>query len=157
MVGVVDAPRVSITASQRLQVRLKSRCPIQPLPGLGATALPSSAVELVGIILFLRDVGFSLRELKALIASRPALDGWRQLAQRKLTELDQRIAQAQAARTAISHALACPHEDILQCPNFASVITAHRNPARYATQASSSGNQRLVPLRTYRIYAIDLA
>lgn len=54
-----------------------------------------------------------------------ALDGWREPAQRKLTELDQRIAHAQAARTAIAHALACPHDDLHECPNFASVMAAH--------------------------------
>jgi DNA-binding transcriptional MerR regulator len=91
----------------------------------GQRRYPPSAVELVGVILFLRDVGFTLRDLKALIASRAlAVDGWRELAQRKLAELDQRMAQAQAARTAIVHALACPHEEILDCPNFASVIAA---------------------------------
>lgn len=91
----------------------------------GQRRYPPSAVGLVGEILFLRDVGFSLRDLKTLIASRSrAADGWREPAQRMLTELDQRIAQAQAARTALAHALACPHEDILECPNFASVIAA---------------------------------
>jgi DNA-binding transcriptional MerR regulator len=84
-----------------------------------------SAVGLVGEILLLRDVGYTLRELKALIASRSqAGDGWRELHKRKLTELDHRIAQAQAARTAIAHALACPHEDIFECPNFAGVVAA---------------------------------
>jgi len=91
----------------------------------GQRRYPPSAVGLVGVILFLRDVGFTLRDVKALIASRSlAADGWRELAQRKLTELDQRIAQAQAARTAVAHALACPHEEILDCPNFASVVAA---------------------------------
>lgn len=91
----------------------------------GHRRYPPSAVEMVGVILLLRDVGFTLRELKALIAPRPLTgDGWRELHQRKLTELDQRIAQAQAARTAIAHALACPHEEILDCPNFASVVAA---------------------------------
>jgi DNA-binding transcriptional MerR regulator len=90
----------------------------------GQRRYPPSTVRLVGIIALLQEVGFSLRELTALLASGPALDGWRQLAQRKLTELDQRIAHAQAARTAIAHALTCPHQDILQCPTFASVITA---------------------------------
>jgi hypothetical protein len=33
-------------------------------------------------------------------------------------------AMAQTAREAIDHALRCPYEDILQCPNFASVIAA---------------------------------
>ena len=77
------------------------------------------------MIIFLREIGFTLRDIKVLFTSRSSVvDGWRELAQRKLTELDRRIAQAQAARTAIAHALACPHEDILGCPNFGSVIAA---------------------------------
>ena len=49
---------------------------------------------------------------------------WRRLARRKLAELDDQIAKAQTAREAIEHALRCPYEDILECPNFASVIAA---------------------------------
>ncbi|MBA9002799.1 MerR family transcriptional regulator [Thermomonospora cellulosilytica] len=91
----------------------------------GQRRYPPSAVGLVGAILLLRDVGFTLREVKAFIAARSqAGDGWRELHRRKLTELDQRIAQAQAARTAIAHALACPHEDIFECPHFAGVVAA---------------------------------
>lgn len=91
----------------------------------GQRHYPESAVGLVGIILLLRDVGFSLAEQKALMASRAvALDDWRRLVQRKLAELNEQIAKAQAAREAVEHALRCPHEDILQCPNFAGVITA---------------------------------
>jgi len=47
---------------------------------------------------------------------------WRDLAQRKLVELDERIAEAQAARVAVEHALACPHEDIVTCPNFQRIV-----------------------------------
>jgi MerR family redox-sensitive transcriptional activator SoxR len=91
----------------------------------GQRRYPESVVGLVGIILLLRDVGFSLAEQKALMASRAtAPDDWRRLLQRKLVELDEQITKAQAAREAIEHALRCPHEDILQCPNFASVVTA---------------------------------
>lgn len=91
----------------------------------GQRRYPQSAVGLVGEILVLRDVGFTLRELKTLTAYRSSADdGWRELHQRKLTELDRRIARAQAARTAIAHALACPHEDIHECSNFGSVIAA---------------------------------
>lgn len=56
--------------------------------------------------------------------------------QRKLAELDDQITKAQAAREAIEHALRCPHEDILQCPNFASVVTA-----RLAGQPLSEAHQ----------------
>jgi MerR family redox-sensitive transcriptional activator SoxR len=91
----------------------------------GQRRYPESAVVLVGIILLLRDVGFSLAEQKALMASRAvALDDWQQLAQHKLAELDDQIAKAETAREAIDHALRCPHEDFLACPNFASVIAA---------------------------------
>lgn len=83
----------------------------------GQRRYPLSAVGLVGTILVLRDVGFTLREIKGLIASRSlAGDGWRESHQHKLAELDRRIAQAQAARTAVAHALACPHENVFECP-----------------------------------------
>ncbi|GAA2806193.1 MerR family transcriptional regulator [Nonomuraea dietziae] len=91
----------------------------------GQRRYPPSAVRLVGVVMLLRDVGFTLREVKAFIAARsPAGDGWRELYQRKLTELDQRIAQAQVARTVIAHGLACPHRDIFECSNFAGGVAA---------------------------------
>jgi DNA-binding transcriptional MerR regulator len=91
----------------------------------GQRRYPESAVGLVGIVLLLRDVGFSLVEQKALMATRGvALDEWRRLARRKLAELDEQIAKARAAREAIDHALRCPHEDILHCTNFRGLITA---------------------------------
>jgi DNA-binding transcriptional MerR regulator len=91
----------------------------------GQRRYPESAVGLVGIILLLRDVGFSLGEQKELMAARAiAPDDWHQLARRKLAELDDQIAKAQTAREAIEHALRCPHDDIFQCPNFASSIAA---------------------------------
>ncbi|MGE5754355.1 MAG: MerR family DNA-binding transcriptional regulator [Planctomycetaceae bacterium] len=91
----------------------------------GQRRYPESAVALVGVILLLRDVRFSLTEQRAFVASRGVtLDEWRRLARRKLAELDEQIAKAQAAREAIEHALRCPYEDILQCPNFGSLVTA---------------------------------
>ncbi|GAA5051107.1 DNA-binding transcriptional MerR regulator [Thermocatellispora tengchongensis] len=91
----------------------------------GQRRYPPSAVGLVGVVVLLRDVGFTLREIKAFIASRsPTGEGWRELYQRKLAELDQRIAQAQVARTAIAHGFACPHKDIFECSNFANGVAA---------------------------------
>jgi DNA-binding transcriptional MerR regulator len=91
----------------------------------GQRRYPESAVGLVGVILLLRDVGFSLAEQKALMASRAfALDDWQRLARRKLAELDNQIAKAQTAREAIDHALHCPREEIFDCPNFANVVAA---------------------------------
>ncbi len=96
-----------------------------PVRVSGQRPYPESAIGLVGVILLLRDVGASLRESKALLASHAdAVDGWRTIAQRKIADLDEQIAKAQTAREAITHALACPHDDIATCANFASIIAA---------------------------------
>jgi MerR family redox-sensitive transcriptional activator SoxR len=91
----------------------------------GQRRYPKSTVGLVGIILLLSDVGFSLAEQKAFMAARAAAPNeWRRLARHKLAELDEQIAKAGAAREAIDHALRCPHEDIRHCTNFRRLITA---------------------------------
>jgi DNA-binding transcriptional MerR regulator len=91
----------------------------------GQRRYPASAVELVGVILFLRDVGFSLAEMKALMATRSrSPDGWRELVRRKLIELDEQIARSQVAKVALEHALRCRHDDLLGCPNFWDVVAA---------------------------------
>ena len=96
-----------------------------PVRVSGQRRYPRSAVGLVGMILLLRDVGFSLRESKAFLASRTqAVEGWRRLAQRKLANLDEQIVKAETARKAITHALHCPHDDITTCRNFANVVAA---------------------------------
>jgi DNA-binding transcriptional MerR regulator len=77
------------------------------------------AIGVVGAIVLLRDLGFTLAEIQRYIAGRSrAPDAWRTLAEAKLAELDRRIADAQAARVAIEHSLDCPQDDLLACPNF---------------------------------------
>lgn len=89
----------------------------------GQRRYDASAVQLVGMIMFLRDVGFSLSEMKALMASRShSVDAWRALAHTKLAELEARIARAQIAQVALQHALRCKHEDLFDCPNFAQIL-----------------------------------
>lgn len=106
----------------------------------GQRRYPPSVVGLVGEILVLRDVGFTLREIRELLAARSSgARGWRELHERKLAELDRRIAQAHAARTAIAHGLACPHEDVHDCPTFGGVIAA-RLAGASLDQAHSHGS-----------------
>jgi DNA-binding transcriptional MerR regulator len=104
----------------------------------GQRRYPESAARLVAAILLYSDAGFTLAEQKALMAPGGGAPGWRQLARRKLAELDEQIARAQAAREAISHGLRCSHQDITQCPNFNAGITA-----RLAGQALSQSHQQL--------------
>ena len=96
-----------------------------PVRVSGQRRYPQSAVGLVGVILLLRDVGFSLRESKAFLAARtPAVDRWHRLAHDKLADLEEQIAKAQTAKQAITHALHCPHDDLTTCPTFTNVLTA---------------------------------
>jgi DNA-binding transcriptional MerR regulator len=91
----------------------------------GQRRYPESAVELAGRILVLQDAGFRLRELRAFLAARAdGPGGWREVAVSKLAELDDRIARAQAARTAVAHLLACPRQGSPTCPTYAGVVAA---------------------------------
>jgi DNA-binding transcriptional MerR regulator len=120
------ARRAGVTASA---LRYYEELGLLPPPARisGQRRYPESAVRLVGAILLYSDAGFTLAEQKALMASRSGTPAWKQLAQRKIAELDEQIARAQAAREAISHGLRCPHEDITQCPNFNAGVTARLN------------------------------
>ena len=85
----------------------------------GQRRYPASAARVVGTILLYSDAGFTLAEQKVLMASRDDAGGeWSRVARRKLAELDEQIARAQAAREAIEHGLRCPNEDITRCPEL---------------------------------------
>ena len=90
----------------------------------GQRRYPESAARVVAAILLYRDAGFTLAEQKVLASRTSASGEWKRLVRRKLAELDEQIARAQAARDAIRHGLRCPHEDISQCPNFNAGLTA---------------------------------
>src|SRR5829696_7408500 len=75
-----------------------------------------SAVQLVGVVSLLQEVGFTLREVRRLLDSPSSAPVWRELATRKLGDVDRQIGKARAAREAIEHALSCPKERILDCP-----------------------------------------
>jgi DNA-binding transcriptional MerR regulator len=101
----------------------------------GQRRYPEATVVQVGLILLQRDAGFSLAEQKTVAHSRDvASDEWRRLHRRKLAELDDQIANAQAAREAIQHALRCRHEGHLPCPTVHRLVTArlHGEPLKVA-------------------------
>jgi DNA-binding transcriptional MerR regulator len=132
------ARRAGVTASA---LRYYEELGLLPPPAriCGQRRYPESAARLVAAILLYSDAGFTLAEQKALMATGASTPGdHRRLMRRKLAELDEQIARAQAAREAIRHGLRCPHEDIRQCPNFNAGITA-----RLAGQPLSQSHQQL--------------
>jgi DNA-binding transcriptional MerR regulator len=118
------ARRAGVTASA---LRYYEELGLLPRPARisGQRRYPESAARLVAAILLYSDAGFTLAEQRALMAARDSAPrDRRQLMERKLAELDEQIARAQAVRDAIRHGLRCPHEDITQCPNFNAGVTA---------------------------------
>jgi DNA-binding transcriptional MerR regulator len=94
----------------------------------------SSSAERVALIRLYQDAGFTLAEIGELLAARTqGRRGWGHLAERKIAELDARIADAQRAKKLINHALECPYPDLSSCPRFRSTLQA---------QLERAGNQR---------------
>ena len=84
---------------------------------------PPSSAERVALIRLCQDAGFTLAEIGRLLEGWSR--AWGRLAERKIAELDARIAYAQRAKELITHALECPHRDLFACPNFRSALEAH--------------------------------
>jgi DNA-binding transcriptional MerR regulator len=90
----------------------------------GQRRYAGSAVRAVGVVLFLRDVGFSLGEIGELIAGEPRTGRWSELVDRKLEALAEQEHRLLVARTALEHARDCPAEDPTGCPRFWTIIDA---------------------------------
>jgi DNA-binding transcriptional MerR regulator len=81
------------------------------------------SAERVALVRLCQDAGFTLAEIGRLIpALRRGGRGLDHLAERKISELDARIADAKRAKRLIEHALECPHRDRLTCPGFRSAL-----------------------------------
>ena len=91
----------------------------------GRRRYAESAVTEVGVLLFLREVGFSLAEVAELVgADGTQATGWEGLVDRKLTELGEQEHRLRVARTALEHARRCPEGHPSHCPRFWAIIDA---------------------------------
>ena len=76
----------------------------------GRRMWPATAVRRVALIKMAQRSGFTLAEIRRLLdndASPAATRQWRELAARKLPELDAHIAETQALRQAVADCLEC--------------------------------------------------
>ncbi len=88
----------------------------------GQRRYAESAVQAVAVVLFLRDVGFSLAEVAELIAARTRTARWSALVDRKLTALAEHEHRLLVARTLLELARDCPATHPTRCPRFRSII-----------------------------------
>ncbi|MEU8699476.1 MerR family DNA-binding protein [Streptomyces sp. NPDC048680] len=92
------------------------------LPGAlregGRRVWPVATVRRVALIKMAQRAGFSLAEITQLLAddtTPSATRQWREMAARKLPELDRHIAQAQVLRKAVADCLECGCMKFDQC------------------------------------------
>jgi DNA-binding transcriptional MerR regulator len=79
-----------------------------------------SAVRDVGLILFFREIGFSLTEIGRFVAGER--QSRRQIIDHKLAELAEQQHRIEVARTALEHGRQCPASDPMKCSRFWSII-----------------------------------
>jgi DNA-binding transcriptional MerR regulator len=91
----------------------------------GQRRYDESAVRQVGVVLLLRDVGFTLDEIARLIGG----GSWRSMAKAKLVALERQAADIDAARTALDHALHCPAKEPAACPRFWAIVDERLAPS----------------------------
>jgi DNA-binding transcriptional MerR regulator len=91
----------------------------------GKRHYPPSSAERLALVRLYQDAGFTLKEIRQLLAAGSDRRGcWTPLAERKIAELDARIAEVQRAKNLLEHALGCPHRDLLTCPRFRAALQA---------------------------------
>jgi DNA-binding transcriptional MerR regulator len=86
----------------------------------GRRRYAASAVRDVAVVLFFREIGFSLAEIGRLLADeRQDLP---ELIDHKLAELAERQHRIEVARAALEHGRRCPASEPMKCPRFWSII-----------------------------------
>jgi DNA-binding transcriptional MerR regulator len=86
----------------------------------GRRRYAESAVRDVGVIVFFREIGFSLSEIERFIAGER--QSRRELIDHKLAELAEQQHRIEVARTALEHGRQCPASEHLKCSRFWSII-----------------------------------
>jgi len=95
----------------------------------------------LAVIRLLRDAGFTIQEMRRLLAGGTERHRWRPLAELKLREIDGRIAQAQETRELIERALACDCETLEGCSTLTQGYGGHQGRAKGGRRTPGSGSR----------------
>lgn len=113
----------------------------------GRRCYEAGAVEEVGAVLFLSDVGFGLGEIASVKEAAGDRVARRSLIERKIAELERQRVELDAALEALRHSLECPADDITSCPSFRGVVRERLAARRSwtATVAETHNGQPATP------------
>lgn len=83
----------------------------------------AGTIERLAVIVLCKRAGFSLEEIADLLATggEPV---WKDLAQAKLTQLRSQIRTLRSIERGLTHALACPSDNVLRCEHFRAELGA---------------------------------
>ncbi|SDI61864.1 MerR family transcriptional regulator [Nonomuraea jiangxiensis] len=101
----------------------------------GKRVYDEAAVEQIALIDLLKQAGFTLSEIAALVgpSGRSAPD-WRAVVAAKLRELDDRVQRIQRAQQALRHALDSERDRLDDCPVHHRILRAHARALATAAQ-----------------------
>jgi MerR family redox-sensitive transcriptional activator SoxR len=89
----------------------------------GQRRYSEEALSQVGVLRLCQDAGFTLAEIRQMMAQRPTDPfGWRSLVEAKMVSITESLGRLNKAHDLLSHALECTHDDIGQCPKFRAAV-----------------------------------
>jgi DNA-binding transcriptional MerR regulator len=100
----------------------------------------------VAVIVHGKQVGLGLAELRAILTSADGT-GRRDVLKRHRDALDRHIAQAQASRRLVDHAISCDAEDFMYCPNFQRLVHDVSDPTCRQAAGAEAGPPLPLPHR----------
>jgi MerR family redox-sensitive transcriptional activator SoxR len=80
----------------------------------GQRMFGEDALERLTVIVFAKQAGFTLREIRELFSGF-AVKRWKPLAQRKIVELDETVARIERMRSFLTKAIRCGCVDVEEC------------------------------------------
>ena len=128
------AKQAGVNAQTLRYYERRGLLPKPPRRGSGYREYPADAVRVVRFIKRAQELGFSLDEVEELVRLRGVRRGERQkvraIAERKIADIDQKIAHLQSMREALERLVAsCHHGGAADCP----IIEALNDPAEERT------------------------
>lgn len=78
---------------------------------------PADVLTTLAVVVLCREAGFSLDEIKALLATGRR-SSWKTFVARKRDELRAQAAHLEAMADQLDHALGCPSANVLDCEHF---------------------------------------
>jgi DNA-binding transcriptional MerR regulator len=107
----------------------------------GQRRYTEDALTRVGLLRLCQDAGFTLTEIRQLLARTTEPNRWRELVEAKMVDVANSLRKLNKAHDLLTHALECSHEDITTCAEFqaAVVLRAGQAPATATDRPSLAG------------------